>query len=77
MQYILIESAVSFVLSLNRFVQTHPLTAVINNQSVLSMLQSIVYKVHHSLNFEQLFLVDLNRQFVQRSVNGILRCVLG
>ena len=33
-------------LSLNRFVQTHPLTTAINNQmnSVSSMLQSIVYK---------------------------------
>ena len=50
--------------SLNRFVQTHPLTTAINNQmkSVLSMLQSIVYKVH-SLS------ADLNRKFVQRSVN--------
>ena len=38
----------------------------VNNQmnSVLSMLQSIVYKVH-SLS------ADLNRKFVQRSVNGI------
>ena len=32
--------------------------------SLLSMLQSIVYKVH-SLS------TDLNRKFVQRSVNGI------
>ena len=38
----------------------------VNNQmnSVLSMLESIVYKVH-SLS------ADLNRKFVQRSVNGI------
>ena len=41
-------------LSLNCFLQTHPTATVIKNQmdSVLSMLQSIVYKVH-SLNFEQ------------------------
>ena len=53
-------------LSLNRFVQTHPLTTAINNQknSILSMLQSIVYKVHS-------FSTDLNRKFVQCSVNGI------
>ena len=50
-------------LSLNRFVQTHPLTTGINNQmnSVLSMLQSILYKVH-SIS------TDLNKQFVQRSI---------
>ena len=53
-------------LSLNRFVQTHPSATAINIQmnSVLSMLQSIVYNVH-SLS------TDLNRKFVQRSVNGI------
>ena len=53
-------------LSLNRFVQTHLLTTAINNQmnSVLSMLRSIVYKVH-SLS------ADFNIKFVQRSVNGI------
>ena len=47
------ESHVS--LSLNRFVQTHPLTTAINNQmnSFLFMLQSIVYKVHS-------FSTDLN-----------------
>ena len=58
-------------LSLNRFVQTHPLTTAIDNQlnSILSMLQSIVYKVH-SLS------TDLNRKFVQRSVNGIYERVL-
>ena len=50
----------------NRFVQAHPLTTAINNEmnSILSMLQSIVYKVHS-------FSIDLNRKFVQRSVNGI------
>ena len=53
-------------LSLNRFVQTHPLTTTINKRmnGVLSMLQSIVYKVH-SLP------ADLNGKFVIRSVNGI------
>ena len=53
-------------LSLIRLVQTHPLTTAINNQmnSVLSMLQSIVSEVY-SLSS------DLNRKFVQRSVNGI------
>ena len=58
-------------LSLNRFVQTYPLTTTINNQinSVLSMLQSIVYKVY-SLS------ADLNRKFVQRSVNGIKKHIL-
>ena len=47
-----------FSLLLNRFVQTHPLTTAINNQmnSVLFMLQSIVYKIH-SLSS------DLNRKF--------------
>ena len=55
-------------LSLNRFVQTHSLTTAITNQmnNVLCMLQSIVYKVH-SLS------TDLNRKFVQCSVNGIER----
>ena len=40
------ESHLSF--SPNRFVQTHPLTISINNQinSVLSMFQLIVYKIH-------------------------------
>ena len=53
-------------LSLNHFVQTHSLTTAVNNQmnSVLSMLQSIVYEVHS-------LLTDLNRIFVQCSVNGI------
>ena len=53
-------------LSLNHFVQTHPLTTAINNQmnGVLPMLQSIVHKVN-SLS------TDLNRKFVQRSVNRI------
>ena len=53
-------------LSLNRFVQTYPLTTAINNKmnSVVSMLQSIVYEVH-SLS------TDLNTKAVQRSVNGI------
>ena len=48
-------------LSLYRFVQVHPLTTATNNRmnSVLFMLQSIVYKVH-SLS------TDLNRIFVQR-----------
>ena len=59
-------------LSLNCFVKTHPLTTAINNQmnSVLSLLQSTVYKVH-SLS------TDLNRKFVQHSVHGVLKCVLG
>ena len=48
------------------FVQTHLFTTTISNQinSIVSMLQSIVYKVH-SLSS------DLNRKFAQRSVNGI------
>ena len=48
------------------FFQTHLLTTAINNQtnSILSRLQSIVYKVHP-------LSTDLNRKFVQRSVNGI------
>ena len=48
-----------------RFVQTHPLTSAINNQmnSVLPVLQLIVYKVH-------ILSADLNIKFVQRSVNG-------
>ena len=43
--------------SLNHFVQTHPLTTAIINQmnNVLSMLQSIVYKVH---SIENLFSVQ-------------------
>ena len=53
-------------LSVIRFVQTHPLTAAINNQmnSVFSMLLWIIYKVH-SLS------TGLNRNLVQCSVNGI------
>ena len=46
-------------LSLNRFVQTHPLTTAINIQmnSVLFVLKSTVYKVH-SIS------TDFNRKFV-------------
>ena len=44
------------------------LTTAINNQ--INRILSIVYKVH-SLS------ADLNRKFVQRSVNGILKSVLG
>ena len=53
-------------LSLNRFVQTHSLTTAINNQMniALCMLELIVYGVH-------LLSTDLNRKFVQRSVNEI------
>ena len=45
----------------------------VNNQSIFSILQSIVYKVH-SLNFEQVS-IDLNRKLVERSVSGILKRV--
>ena len=53
-------------LSLNCFVQTHPLTTAINNEmnSVLSMLQSIVCKLNSLSTY-------LNRTFVQCSVNGV------
>ena len=69
---ILIASVVSHLsLSLNHFVQTHPLTTAINNQmsNVLSMLQSIVCIVD-SLS------ADLNRKFVQCSVSVIFIRVL-
>ena len=59
-------------LSLNHFVQAHPLTTAINNQinSVLPMLESIVYKVHP-------LSTDSNGKFLHHSVNGILKRVLG